>query len=92
MTWNECESSYPRLSNEVNQGSCYHLHYSIDIDRLLCKSRKSVYMFKWGTLSYADDITISCHSIHSLNFILDKCNTCSYANCIAFNSKKTVCI
>ena len=40
-----------------------------------------VYM---GKLSYVDDITISCPSIHGLNFMLD---ICQFA-CDNFNIKK----
>ena len=43
-------------------------------------------------LSYADDITISCPSIHGLNIMLDICNQFACDNSLAFNNMKTVCI
>ena len=49
----------------------------IYIDRLLCKLRKSGFgchinhVYIMGALPFADDITISCPSIHALNLMLD---------------------
>ena len=41
-----------------------------------------------GALSYADEITISCPSIHGLNFVLDICNQFACDNFISFNRMK----
>ena len=45
-----------------------------------------------GALSYAYDITISCPRLYGLNVMFDICNHFALANCITFNTKKTVCI
>ena len=42
-----------------------------------------------ATLSYANDIKISCPTIHGLNCMLDICNEFACHNLITFNSNTT---
>ena len=44
-----------------------------------------------GTLSYAEDITISCPRLYGLNIMLYICNNTAHDNAFTFNKKKTVC-
>ena len=43
-------------------------------------------------LSYADDITLSCPSVYSLNKIMDICSDFATNNFITFNAQKNICI
>ena len=43
-------------------------------------------------LSYADDITLSCPSVHGLNNMMSICSDFATNNFITFNAKKTICI
>ena len=45
-----------------------------------------------GTLSYADDITLSCPSVQGLNTIMNICSDFATNNCITVNAQKTICI
>ena len=45
-----------------------------------------------GTLSYADDITLSCPSVYGLNKMMYICSDFATNNCITFNAQKTICI
>ena len=45
-----------------------------------------------GALSYADDITLSCLSVHGLNKMMNICSDFATNNFITFNAKKTICI
>ena len=71
--------------------------FNLYIDRLLVTLKNSglgchingTYM---GELSYADDITLSCPSVHGLNKIMNICSDFATNNFITFNAKKTICI
>ena len=71
--------------------------FNLYIDRLLVTLKNSglgchtngTYM---GELSYADDITLSCPSVHGLNKMMNICCDFATNNFITFNAKKTICI
>ena len=46
-----------------------------------------------GALGYADNITLSCPSLYSLNSLLDTlCNQFAMNNHVIVNTKKTICM
>ena len=67
------------------------------IDRLLVTFKNSgigchingTYM---GTLSYVDDITLSCPSVQGLKTMMNICSDLATNNFITFNAKTTICI
>ena len=71
--------------------------FNLYIDRLLVTSKNSglgchingTYM---GALTYADDITLSCPSVHGLNTMMSICSDFATNNCITFNANKIICI
>ena len=98
VIWNSCHSTYFRLKNGVKQGGVLSpTLFNLYIDRLLVTLRNSglgchingTYM---GALSYADDITLSCPSVHGLNKMMNICSDFATNNFITFNAKKTICI
>ena len=98
VIWNSCHSTYFRLMNGVKQGGVLSpILFNLYIDRLLITLKNSglachingTYM---GELSYADDITLSCPSVHGLNKMMSICSDFATNNFITFNAKKTICI
>ena len=98
VIWNSCHSTYFRLMNGVKQGGVLSpTLFNLYIDRLLITLKNSglgchingTYM---GALSYADDITLSCPSVHGLNKMMSICSDFATNNFITFNAKKTICI
>ena len=98
VIWNYCHSTYFRLKNGVKQeGVLSPTLFNLYIDRLLVTLKNSglgchnngTYM---GALSYADDITLSCPSVHGLNKIMSICSDFATNNFIPLNAKKTICI
>ena len=45
-----------------------------------------------GALGFADDIALTCPSLHGLTDMLDICNQFPKNNHVIFNTKKTICI
>ena len=98
MIWNSCQSTYFRLKNWVKRGGVLSpTLFNLYIDRLLVTLKNSglgchidgTYM---GALSYADDITLTCPSVHGLNKMMNMCSDFVTNNFITFNAKKTKCI
>ena len=96
VIWNSCHSTYCRLKNGVKQGVvlCPTL-FNLFIDRLLVTFMNSglgchingTYM---GALSNANDITLSCPSVHGLNKMMSICSDFATNNFITFNARKTI--
>ena len=94
VIWNSCHSTYFRLKNGVKQGGVLSpTLFNLYIDRLLVTLKNSglgchingTYM---GALSYADDITLSCSSVHGLNKMMSICSDFATNNFITLIQRK----
>ena len=94
VIWNSCHSTYFRLKNGVKLGGVLSpTLLKSYINRLLVTLKYSglgchingTYM---GALSCADDITLSCPSVHGLNNMMSICSDFATNNFITFNCKE----
>jgi len=86
------------VSNGVKQGGVISpLLFIVYIDELIVLLNNSGFGCHVGTdfvgaLGYADDLTLVCPSLNSLNHMLDICADFANQYNIVFNAKKTMCI
>ena len=94
--WNYHVSDYFSISNGVKQGGVITpVMFNLYLDNLLISLKQSglgchingTYM---GALGYADDITLTCPSLHGLNAMLNIRNQFAKNNHVIFNTKKTI--
>ena len=84
------------MSNGVKQGGVLSaILFTLYLDKLLIRLKNSnigcsINGCYTGSLSYADDITLSCPSIRGLNRMLGICNFFAAEHNLIFNTKKSL--
>ena len=98
VRWGQTFSSPFSATNGVRQGGILSpLLFNVYLDDLsLVLKSTNVGCFLNGVsfnhLLYADDMTLIAPSIHSLQILLDHCDSFALANDIKFNANKTKCM
>ena len=96
VSWDSSISRYFNVSNGVKQGGVISpILFIVYFDELIVLLRNSGFGCHVGTqfvgaLGYADDLTLICPSLNSLNHMLSICTDFAKQYNIVFNAKKTM--
>ena len=97
-TWHGKNSDYFNATNGIRQGSIASpILFCVYLDKLLNRLHQEGIgcwmgnMF-YGTLAYADDVTLLCPTASGLQSMIDICENFGNQFGMKYNEKKTVCI
>ena len=98
ISWDSCFSRHFNVSNGVKQGGVLSpILFIVYIDKLILLISDSglgchIGSHFVGALGYADDLTLVCPTLESLNGMLEICSRFAEEFNVTFNASKTMCI